>query len=274
MNRDEITRPVRAWVIMKRIFFLLPILFFAASAGNAFAYYNVTFLNTTVILNSTNTNAKVIETISLFVSNASLSQYETSRAAYNLSLNDWQNIIHSTLPTEHILGPYGSVTDFALLPSAVVIQSSSGGYAYLIYSYTVDNATNVNEVAPRKFRYVLNDSIFNFEHTASGQQLPLGSRLNIVLPSGSVVDSVYPLPDYPSPNLLGSYSNQSLLSWYAQEPLNKFSFSYTITQSLKDEVLSYFGGIYDSYRPLVYIIIILLIGIVVAYIYLKFVAQQ
>ncbi len=274
MNRDEIT-PVQGGLLVmkKRIMLLMFVLTASISLGNAFAYYNVTFLNTTVILNGSNTDAKVIETISLFVSNSSLQQYSTSRAAYNLTLSDWQNIIKSQLPTEHILSPQGSVSDFTLLPSAVVVQSASGGTAYIIYSYVVSNVTSVNETAPRKFRYVFNDSVFNFEHTASGQQLFQGSRLNIVLPPGAVVDTVYPLPDYPSPNLLGSYSNQSLLSWYAQEPLSKFSFSYTITQSLQSEVLDYFKGVYDSYRPFIYLIIVILIGIIVAYIYLKFMVQ-
>ena len=48
--------------------------------SNAYAYYNITYTNTTVILNN-NQSGHVIEQFSMFISNDSLSQYLSNRNA-------------------------------------------------------------------------------------------------------------------------------------------------------------------------------------------------
>ena len=54
------------------------------------AYFNVTYLNTTVILQN-DTSAHVIEVITLFMSNSSVPQYLQYRQAINLTLSNWDN---------------------------------------------------------------------------------------------------------------------------------------------------------------------------------------
>ncbi len=240
----------------------------AVALGLAGASYNITAVNTTVVLNGT--GAKVVETLSLSISNASISQYDASRGAYNLTLSDWQRLLNAPQLTESILNPKSGATDFSFLPGAIVL-TPQGGESELIMSYDVYNVTTVTEIAPRKFQYVFNDSVLNFAHTASGQELGQLDRLNLVVPEGSLVVSAYPTPDSPKPNSVGSYANATVFSWYSQEPLNGFSFSYVATQSLQQEVLSYFSSIYSRYRPLLYLLVVMVVGVLAAYVYLKFV---
>ncbi len=258
---------------MNKLSVLLFGIFATVSFSAAFASYNVTFLNTTVILNSTNSSAKVVEILSLFISNSSISQYESARGAYNLTLSHWQTLIGSPLITEHILNPHGSIHNFAFLPGPVV-PASGGGSATMTMSYSVSNVTTVTEIAPRKFEYVFNSTVFNFQHTAGGQELPRGVRLNIIVPDGAHIVSIYPLPDYPQTSVLGTYANATVFSWYTEEPLSSFSFSYTLTESLQAEVLGYFGGLYSRHRSALYAAAVLVIALFVAYIYFKYIIRQ
>ncbi len=257
---------------MNRSYLLFFLVVATALEGSVLAYYNVTAINTTLILNSS-TGAKVIETYSLFIGNSSIGQYEASRGAYNLSLSDWQTLLNTPLLTEHVVNPRSGVTNFTFLPEALVL-TPQGGASKLLLSYYVYNVTTVVEIAPRKFQYTFNDSVLNFEHTASGQELGPLQRFNIITPSGSQIVSAYPLPDSPTPNFAGSYTNDTLFSWYSQEPLNGFSFSYTAQQSLQQEVLNYFLGIYKGYSSLLYLLAVMLVGVFVAYVYLKFIAPE
>ena len=81
--------------------------------------------------------------------------------------------------------------------------------------------------------------------------------------------SIYPEPDYPYPNFVGNYNNATMFSWYAGEPLSKFTFSYIVTQSLQDEVISYFSGVYATYTQQIYLLAIILAGVLSVYIYAK-----
>lgn len=256
---------------MRALSVMVLILVLTAMVGNAFAYYNVTSVNTTVILNKT-TTAKVIETFYLYVSSSSVSQYAASRGAYNFTLGDWQKILQSSLLTQHILNPVESASDYSFLPGALTSEGTNGGTAVLIISYTVPNVTTVSEIAPRKFEYDFNNSVFNFEHAAGGQELPNGARLNFIVPNDSQIISVYPLPDSPSPNYEGKYKNITAFSWFSQEPLSGFSFSYILMESPQQEVLSYFSNIYSSYTSFIYALAVVLLGVFAAYIYFKFIA--
>jgi hypothetical protein len=257
---------------MRRLYVIVLALLFALPLGSVSAYYNITAINTTVLLNSS-TGARVIETYSIFISNSSIAQYEASRGAYNLSISDWRNILDSQLLTEHILNPRSGASNVTFLPGALIL-TPQGAASEIILSYYVYNVTNVQEIAPRKFLYTFNDSMLNFEHTASGQELGPSERFNIIVPEGSQIVSIYPLPDLPAASVTGSYSNDTLFSWNSQEPLNGFTMSYITLQTPQEEVLSYFDALYNNNRQLIYLLGIILLGVFVAYVYLKFVVPE
>lgn len=234
--------------------------------NNAHAYFNVTYLNTTVAM-SANTSAKVIETVEVFVSNSSESQYLQDRGALNLSLSGWQQALGTSLLTQHIFK--SSISNYSLLPGPLIDVNQLGGTAYFTMTYTAYNVTTVANVAPRRFEYTFDDAAFNFEHQASGQVLPSNARLNVIVPKGSEVVSIYPLPDSPAQSFAGNYSNVTTFSWDAGEPLSKFTFSYIVTISLKQEVQSYFSQIYSQYRSLIYLLLIVAFVVAILYIYIK-----
>ncbi len=214
-------------------------------AGSLSAYMNVTYLNTTVILNQ-NTSARVVEIFSIYVSNSSVSQYIQDRQAINPTVTSWQQALNTNLLVEHILNPMSSVYNFKILPGPIQ-PSLNGGNAKLEISYYVSNVTGAMQIAPREFMYSLNDSVFNYLHTASGEALPVNARLNIILPQGASIVSLYPLPDYPQFSFIGNYSGISEVSWFSGEPLSNLSLKYVTYQSLETEVLQYFSGVYSQY---------------------------
>lgn len=221
---------------------------------SASAYFNATYLTTTVFLTNS-TSAHVVESVQLFVSNSSMATYNQDRQAFNLSLTSWQGAVMSPLLAQHILNPKGSISNFTFLPGPLV-PGANGGYASLTMSYDAQNVTNFVSVAPRKYEYTFNDSAFNYLHTASGQSLLPSTRLTFVVPSGTEVLSVYPAPDYPQPNSVGQYNSTSF-AWYSGEPLSKFAFVYIMTETPQQEVINYFNGIYNNYRILVYLVILI-----------------
>ncbi|MGC9204768.1 MAG: hypothetical protein ACP5FN_00600 [Candidatus Micrarchaeia archaeon] len=235
--------------------------------SSSHAYFNVTYLNTTVILQK-NTSAHVIEVITLYISNSSLTQYEQDRQAINLTLSDWQNALGTNLLFEHILNPQASISKFTFLPGPAVRYGNSGT-ALLTMNYYVNNVTTVSNIAPRKFEYVFNSKVLNFMHTASGVALYPNSRLNIIIPSGSQVVSIYPAPDYPPPSFFGNYTGITTFSWFSEEPLTKFSFSYIVTESLEDEVSNYFAGIFKNYSLELYVLVFAAVALIVIYLYMK-----
>ena len=257
--------------MIKRLHLLFIPLVISFMFSSASAYFNVTGFNTTVVLSYNTSTARVIETFYIYMSNSSVNAYAQDRSAYKLTLSDWQNILKTSQLTPHILNPKASASNLTFLPGSL-IPSGSGADALLLLSYTMANVTTVSETAPRKFEYTLNDSVFNFEHTVSGEALPTGTRLTIIIPRGSQVISIYPLPDSPPPNFVGNYSNVTAFSWFAAEPLSKFSFSYITQQSLQTEVADYFSSIYTQDRALIYIATFLLICVLIAFIYIKFIA--
>ncbi len=234
--------------------------------SNTYAYYNITYVNTTVILNG-NTSAHVVEQFTLFVSNSSYSQYESNRNAVNLSLSHWQQVLYTTQLQENLIGRGHSIYNFEFLPGPLVVQTQNGGIATLSLNYYINNVTNMSNIAPRKFEYVFNSSLFNFQSTANGQILPVDTRLNIVIPNGAQIVSVYPIPDSPHINARGSYANTTTFSWYSGELLSSFTFDYATTQSLQAEVLAYLQGIYSNYTPELYAILIIIIALAIAYLY-------
>lgn len=251
-----------------RLRFALIFLFSLMMFGSFSAYYNITFVNTTIVLNS-NTSGHVVEVFTLYVSNSSLQQYQTDRDAVGLSLSDWQKILYNSGLNQHIISSTHSTSNFEFLPGPLVINQYNAGQALLTMSYDINNITSVVPIAPRKFEYTFNSSVFNFESTASGQVLPNDQRLNLIIPSGTQALSIYPLPDNPSPTFLGNYTNFTRFSWFSGEPLSQFTFTFIAQQSLQAEVVAYLTAVYSQYNLLIYIIILGAIAFILAYVYFR-----
>ncbi len=236
--------------------------------ASANAYFNVTYLNTTAILYQ-NTSAHVIESFTVFMSNSSIAQYNQDRRAINLTLSEWQHALSTSLLMEHIINPRGSVHDVTFLPGPIGYTNNYGGTAIITLDYWVNNVTTVQNIAPREFEYTFNDSVLNFQHTSSGEQLPTGARFNIIIPKGTDAISVYPSPDFPNPSFTGNYTGHELFSWFESEPLNKFTFSYIQQQSMEAEVVAYFNGIYYGYTLEIYAVLAVVVIALGTYAYTK-----
>jgi hypothetical protein len=243
------------------------LLVLAVASTQVGAYFNATYLATTVFLTNS-TTAHVVESTQLLISNDSMATYNQYRQAFDLSLDDWRRAIDSPFLRQHVLNPKGSISNFTFLPGPIVPTGITGGYASLTMSYDASNVTDVMAVAPRKFEYTFNSSAFNFLHTASGQSLLGNARLTFTLPVGTEIIAVYPLPDYPQPNSVGKY-NSTTFSWFSGEPLQQFSFTYLMTETPQQEVLQYFSELYSNYTMEIYGIVALIIVSIATYIYIK-----
>ena len=244
----------------------LAVLMIFAIAGSSYGSYTVTHLNTTVTLNK-NTSAQVTEVLTVLVSNSSVNQYETNRIALNLTLSTWQGFIGPML-VQHIINPKSGVYNFKYLPGPLVPQYN-GGVAKLIMSYDINNVTSVKQTAPREFVYSFSRNVFNFEHATSGEVLPSNTTLTIILPSGSQVSAIYPIPDAPVANFTNGYSNTTQFSWFDGEPLSKFTLVFIMRESLTAEVTGFFTGAYNALGIFSYIIIAAIIAGLIAYAYAK-----
>ncbi len=249
----------------KLLLYLIPLCLLST---NAFAYLNVTSLNTTVIL-SKNTSADVVETLLVNMSNSSIGQYLQDRQAINLTLSDWSTVLHTNLLIQHIFNPNSSISGFTFLPGPIINHHSKGAQAILTMRYVAYNITTVQNIGPRKFVYTFDSAALNFEHTSSGEALPANARFNIIIPSDTSLVSVYPEPDYPYPNFVGDYNNATTFSWYEGEPLSEFSFSYLSTESLQQEVTTYFANLYANFTQQIYLLVIILASIFSVYVYVK-----
>lgn len=250
----------------------LPLISFIAAmmllVVNSYASINVTSVNATIVLNATPT-AHVIEILSLQISNASVATYQQDRVALNLTINDWQKVLGSGYPSEYILNPKSSISGLTLLPGPLIQQGpNGGGIALLTMDYYAMNVTTSSNVGPRKFEYVFNDSALNFEHSASGEALPTNVRFNIIIPQGSSLLSIYPIPDAPS-GLVNNYQNVTAFSWYGGEPLQKFTFSYIVTESLQQEVINYFTKVYYAYGVMIALVLVIIVVVGVVYLYTR-----
>lgn len=229
---------------------VLIMLVFAMLSVNA--NFNVTSLNTTVILN-TNGSAHVVEALNLYISNSSIALYQQDRQAINFTLTNWQAAVNTNLLVEHILNPRSSVYGFTFLPGPIT-SAGQNANAQLTLSYYVNNVTTISSIAPRKFLYSFNNTVFNFIHTASGQSLPAISRLNIIVPRGSQIVSMYPVPDSPRLSFISNYTGSTTFSWYGGEPLSAFTFTYILTQSPGQEVSVFFNTLYTNYSALIFLL--------------------
>jgi len=251
---------------MRAVSLLIFMLALVPLVGLANASYNVTHINVNMFL-SPNTSAHVNETIQFTITNQSVRQYQQDRIALNLTVSQWQQIVGSQL-TEHIINPTGSIYNFILLPGPVV-QNGNGYRAYIVLSYDVNNVTTVNQTSPRVFVYTFKSNVFNFQHGASGEVLSPNTTLNITIPSGSVVRSVYPIPDAPASGITNNYANVTTLSWFYGEPLSKFSLAFVVNQSLRDEVSSFFSQVYHKLGIYAYVLIGLVILLFILYAYYR-----
>ncbi|MFI5412269.1 MAG: hypothetical protein ACHQX1_00045 [Candidatus Micrarchaeales archaeon] len=230
------------------------------------ASYLVTTINTTVSLN-TNTSAQVVEILRVSVNNNSVSQYSTDRLALNLTLSQWQTLMGPSL-VQHIVNPRGSIYNFDFLPGPL-INSANGKIAYLVMSYSVTNVTTINQTGPRTFLYQFNPANFNYQNAVSGQVLGQNTTLHIILPTGARIDRISPPPDVPVAGFEQNYRNVTSLTWSSDESLSAFTLTYTVQESLQDEVLSFFDSLYARLGTFAFVIIILAIALFIIYTYLK-----
>ncbi len=253
--------------MIPRALLLLSILLIAMVPASSFASYTVAYLNTTVTLN-TNSSAQVTEVLTVRVTgNTSVSQYETDRLALNLTLSSWQQLIGPML-VQHIINPGASVYGFKFLPGPL-IRNADGGIAYLVMTYYTNNVTYVNQTAPRTYLYTFNPKVFNFEHGVSGEFLPQNATLEMVLPSGATIKSVYPVPDAPAGAITNGYANVTQLMWFAGEPLSKFTLVFETHQSLSSEVAQFFGAVYTAFGLFAYVLIALIVIGIIIYTYFR-----
>lgn len=228
--------------------------------------YSVNHITVHMFLNP-NTSVHVNETIQIGIGNQSIKQYQTNRVALNLTVSQWQQLIGSQL-TEHIINPKGSIYNFVLLPGPV-FQSGNNYEADIILSYDVNNVTIVNQTSPRVFVYNLRSNVFNFQHGASGQVLSPNTTLNITIPPGATIKSVYPIPDAPANGITTNYANVSSISWFYGEPLSTFDMVFVVNQSLRSEVLTFFSAVYHTLGIYSYILIAVVILLFVLYVYYR-----
>ncbi len=231
--------------------------------SESFAYFTVTHLTTVVYL-SNSTSAQVEETLQIYMSNSSIQNYMQDRAAVNQTITIWQKLLQTNLLEQHIINPRSSISNFTLLPGPATPEGYSGATAYLTMMYVAHNVTQVSEIAPRVFKYTFNDSCFNFEHTASGPALFQNATLEMVLPKNAkVILPIYPAPDSP----IANYANATQFYWFQAEPLNKFQLSYTVTESLQQEVVSFFANMYPKHAVILYLLIAFVAAGIAAYAY-------
>jgi hypothetical protein len=242
------------------------VLALAPLLGIANASYNVTAIKVNLFLNP-NTSAHINETIQFALTNQSVKQYQTNRVALNLTLSQWQRLVGPQVQ-EYIINPKGSIYNFVLLPGPVV-QNGTGYGADIVLSYDVNNVTTVNQISPRVFLYTFRPAVFNFQHGASGQVLSPNATLNIMIPSGASIKTVYPVPDYPAYGLTNNYANVSSISWFYGEPLSKFALVFVVNQSIRDEVGIFFSQVYGALGVYSYIIIAVVILLFVLYVYYR-----
>ena len=238
----------------------------AVAAHMTGASYTVKNMNVTMTLN-TNTSAQVTELLQIAISNESVNQYSTNRAAFNLTLSKWQQLIGPLL-VEHIINPNSSVYNFKFLPGPVISQNGQHS-ANIIFTYNVSNVTFVTQVAPRAYQYRFNPRVFNFNHGISGVVLGPNTTLSIIIPQGGVITSVYPIPDLPQSAFTYQYKNVTKISWLSGEPLSTFNLVFTIRQSLSDEVETFFAILYKKLGFLTYVIIAAAVLLAILYIYRK-----
>ncbi len=249
----------------KILIYIIPLLLLTA---NVFAYLNVTYLNTTVILNKSS-SAEVVETLLVNMSNSSVGQYLQDRQSINLTLSQWSSALHTSLLIQHIFSPSSGISGFTLLPGPIINRYGEWAQAIITMRYVANNITSVQNIGPRKFLYTFDSAALNFEHTGSGEALPQDARFNIIIPKDTSLVSIYPEPDYPYPNFVGDYNNATSFSWYEGEPLSAFSFSYLSTESLQQEVTTYFTNVYVNFTQQIYLLVIILTSIFLVYVYVK-----
>ncbi len=231
------------------------------------ASYTITHITTQLSLNANNT-ASVREIYTIYLTNSSISQYQSSRSALNLTLSNWQPIIGSAL-TQHIINPKSGVYGFKLFPGPLTTSITGEQLADIIITYGVKNVTSVREIAPRVFFYSFNTQVLNFQYGPSGEILDPNTTLTIIMPSGATIKNVYPVPDLPANLLTSNFTNVTSMSWFYQEPLSKFSLTFTTQQSVQGEVIAFFSAAYNFLGVFTYILIILVVFFFILYTYLK-----
>ncbi|BCS90962.1 MAG: hypothetical protein ARM1_0419 [Candidatus Micrarchaeota archaeon] len=224
------------------------------------SYFIINYTNVTIHIYE-NGSALVNELYNIYITNTSIQQYYDYRVDLNLTVGQWASILGRNF-TFYIVNPKYGVSDVTLLPGAPSLINAQFAYAYIDVSYFVRNLTIINKTAPRLFTYTFNDSFLNFLHTVSGEIIPASTSLNIILPNGSTIKEIYPLPDYPAGGVINSYKNVTRVSWFKGEPLNNFKLVFQIREPIAQEVISNVSSLYHYLGYWLYALLALLFIIV------------
>jgi hypothetical protein len=231
------------------------------------AIFKDLYLNTSVYL-LTNGSANVVEVVTIYVNGSSMKDYNIAKKALNLTVADWKALTGSNFLMPHVFDK--SYYNFYFSPEAL-ISYGNFGIAKIRISYTIDNATTYNLIAPRLFKYSVNPKIFKFEAGKSGPVLSDNTSLSIFLPSGAIVENVFPMPDNQIPfekNFTISY-----LVWNSGEPLSSFTLVFYIKQGMQTEIFEFIKNVQNTFIKFIFslegIVVLLLFALLVFVYYLS-----
>jgi hypothetical protein len=207
------------------------------------SFYDMS-LNVVVKVN-TNGSAHVTENVLLAIDPSSESLYNQSIYSTQLTIMDWQQITQSQYLRQHIISSTAArnleITPRDITPYAY--GSRSG--ADIELDYDVDNIATINQTGPRTLQYTFNSSSLSFQPSPSGQVLPRGNNLTIIIPPDSLVTNILPDPTKPviQRDYAGEVSGVSTFTWSGTVPLMNFQLVFTREQSMDVEVMDFFNGL-------------------------------
>lgn len=223
----------------------------------AFADFQMKGLSVSVKLNENGT-ASVTESMDFVVfGQYSMQLYESG--FNNNTLTGWQQITNISDIRTHISAKYADIKPILIRPQPLdkSLSAQDVWYGQLIMSYDAApyyerdgspvNGTGVvlmDSYKPRVTRYTLNEKVFSFERTNSGDiKLSDTTTLAIEPPQNALLFYVNPI----TRNMHNStFPTQSVpLSWSGLT-LVQFSVVYEVEQSLDREVLSFFSGLQNN----------------------------
>lgn len=207
------------------------------------SFYDIS-LGVTVKINL-NDSAHVTEKVMLSLDPTSEDLYNRSIYARQLTIMDWQQITQSQNLRQHIVSS-SAARNLRITPEDIEpFAYGSRAGANIILEYDVDNIVMVNQTGPRTLLYTLNSSVLSFQPSPSGQVLPRGNDLTIIIPPDSIVTSISPDPT--SPVIQKNYADQvigiSNFTWSGTVPLMEFQFAFTREEPMDVEVMDFFQNL-------------------------------
>jgi hypothetical protein len=206
-------------------------------------FYDVS-LNVNLKVNL-NGSAHVTEEVMLYLDQSSEDLYNRSIYSTQLTIMDWQQITNSQYLRQHIL-PSAAVRNMRIAPEDVRPYAyGSLSSAIIKLDYDIDNIVAINQTGPRTLRYTFNSSALSFQPSPSGQVLPRGNNLTIVIPPDSIVTSISPDPTEPAiqRDYAGEVRGVSNFTWRGTVPLMDFNLAFTREEPMDVEVMNFFENL-------------------------------